>query len=90
MTSITVESLVGGGLGIVPYKTAKGVSVVGSTGADILKAYGQPIENPPPPLSGQKRLLYDRVGLGFTVFGNDAIKDIFIFRPGTGHNIWKF
>jgi hypothetical protein len=77
----------GGG---VNWRTGKGITLLKSTPAEILKAYGEPtVETVPRP--GQKNMIYDAIGVDSRVYDSGgAIREMLVFPPGTAKNIWKF
>jgi len=76
--------------GFIPWKTEKGIDLQKGTRAEIVKAYGKPTVETVPRL-GQKNMIYDAIGIAFTVYDSGgAIRGVRVFPPGMAKNIWKF
>lgn len=68
------------------YKTDRGIGFL-STRAQVLRTYGRPTaENAPQPL--ETRMIYDHLGIAFSLDAAERIHTMYIFRPGTADRFW--
>jgi hypothetical protein len=70
------------------YRTDKGITV-NVRRENVETAHGRPTaatQRAP----GLMRLIYDEIGLGVTLLPRGVVDSVFIFRPGTAKQLWKF
>jgi len=68
------------------YRTDKGIGFRAAQ-AEVTKTYGNPTAQPIPGPEWTT-LIYNEIGLGFR-FQGTQMRNIFVFRPGSGGTIWR-